>query len=425
MTQRDLPTLSNLYVERAARLFLAVGATRDEAKAVTFDVTKLPPWEHFEREATTLRDMAKYGMAKWPPEGIFTSPPQFRNAIHDVNPRHWQTFCRLPSVDRMFTKVIQNVAKNVGAQTFATDTARAGFQVGLQALHGWLLWREAGQKVFVLDPTTFELLLNTDVPDFPAHELYVPLGAFYLKFPRGKIHVAIDNGPPQPVEGVVVHVDATEGTQNYERCLGIQLAIEVPTRIDPDNRIASCAATYDIPMAPMRLLSQVASGTGHGEQSSDWVDVAAESGKIDAVPHIVVNFLLYLTSAHPLLTPVPPPTRAPRLGMSDLRSERKKRKLSRQLARTTQLGYVYVGGSDDGEETYRGPDGPDADGNVNREAHWVRGHWRKQKHGPSLSLTKRIWIRPHLWGIHTLEHVMKTRSYSVQPAKLRSFGAGA
>ena len=27
-------------------------------------------------------------------------------------------------------------------------------------------------------------------------------------------------------------------------------------------------------------------------------------------------------------------------------------------------------------------------------AHWRRGHWRRQAHGPSLSLRKLLWIRP-------------------------------
>ncbi len=41
------------------------------------------------------------------------------------------------------------------------------------------------------------------------------------------------------------------------------------------------------------------------------------------------------------------------------------------------------------------PEGSESNGRVHK-AHWVRGHWKMQPHGPQSSLRKRILIRPYL-----------------------------
>ena len=116
---------------------------------------------------------------------------------------------------------------------------------------------------------------------------------------------------------------------------------------------------------------------------------------------IILNAVLYLSSDQAELTTKVSPRREIEAKANEIASLPKRRKLLQTTGRYTALDYAEVG-------AYVGPiviKKGEAEGNAAglggskpMVRFMVRGHWRRQPHGPESQERKLIWIRPHYKG---------------------------
>lgn len=116
---------------------------------------------------------------------------------------------------------------------------------------------------------------------------------------------------------------------------------------------------------------------------------------------IILNAVLYLSSDQAELTAKASPRREIEDKAKGIASLPKRRKLLQSTGRYTALDYEEVGasvgpiviqkGEVEGGETGKGGGKP-------LVRFMVRGHWRRQPHGPESQDRKLIWIRPHYKG---------------------------
>lgn len=116
---------------------------------------------------------------------------------------------------------------------------------------------------------------------------------------------------------------------------------------------------------------------------------------------LILNAVLYLSSDQAELVPTASPRRTIEAQTRDIESRPKRRKLLQTTGRYSALDYQEVGASvgpiviqKGGEEGGEGGPG----GGKPLVRFMVRGHWRRQPHGPERQERKLIWIRPHYKG---------------------------
>jgi len=116
---------------------------------------------------------------------------------------------------------------------------------------------------------------------------------------------------------------------------------------------------------------------------------------------IVLNAVLYLSSDQAEMATKESPRREIEARARDIASPSKRRKLLQTTGRYTDLDYQEVGasvgpivirkGEAEGSEVGNGGGKP-------LVRFMVRGHWRRQPHGPESQERKLIWIRPYYKG---------------------------
>lgn len=419
--------LSRLHVERGSRVMATVlrvihGATRrTDEQAVYVNADVWPRWDHFLKEAAAVKSAVDLGLVPWPPKDLKETPrpfPDLRWAVSDFNIRHYAVFSRLPSVDKFVDQIVAKIdaAPPPGYSKQAKhDQTDYDLSLMLQTIHGLLLWEHYGKKVYALDDETIVLFQHTDIPDMPARELTLPVGAFYLAFPAGKVFVEVDGREPLEAEGVMVSSDQTEGSDTTERTLTIQVALRMPKNLGPDHDAAVVCISFDIPMWPARSLRDVALGTGYNQ-------VAPEGKLEDVIPQIVLNTILYLSSAHPILEVQHPIGAAASSNGNKALIRTLSRGAARRAAGRTSLPYLRLTPLD--EEPQRDRTESHEEGAKLTAPTWTRGHWRHVAHGAGRSLRTLKWIRPFLRG-GDLAAAIKMSAAVIPSARKRYLGGGA
>lgn len=116
---------------------------------------------------------------------------------------------------------------------------------------------------------------------------------------------------------------------------------------------------------------------------------------------ILLNAVLYLSSSQAELTPRLSP-RPSRDEIESIRSDKKWRKAKQAALRVSELDYEEVGRSVGRIVVQRGVETATSDGrpagNSPLVRFMVRGHWRRQAHGPASQDRKLIWIAPFYKG---------------------------
>lgn len=116
---------------------------------------------------------------------------------------------------------------------------------------------------------------------------------------------------------------------------------------------------------------------------------------------IVLNAVLYLSSDSAELASKQSPHKEIERKATDIGSPSKRRKLLQTAGRYTSLDYEEVGASVGPIVIQRGlaESGEGGTGGAKLNVRFmVRGHWRRQPHGPDSLERKLIWIRPHYKG---------------------------
>lgn len=327
---------------------------------------ELPPWSELYREARV--------------QGV------------DIN--LVEQFSDLPSVHKWVNR-IGNALTRVSRLNAHEVTELLFFEVHTR--FALLRWKHYGHKVYVVDPGTFTLMVNTELPKMPSKYLTSTIPSFYLKFPEGvfrhqvrsdsslRLDVMRPVADIQPVEGVMMNFSTLDVSAPSRELLYIAVGRSTQTHgADNGVYVRRTLGEYTLPEFVIREQKWDGSPQTGGTKYSDFIDEGEENFRT-LIPRLLLNFCLYLTNEHPQLTPVgpcPPPKH---------QREHKQRRAAR---RHSSLGYLYVHGPK--ERHMQGP----ATGRTWRLDHkvWVRPHWRMQAYGPDHAYRKNILIREHMRG---------------------------
>jgi hypothetical protein len=382
-----------------------------------FKLGPLPSWPTLQAEAAALRAAIQRGERSdlidvWRKTVGYTP---FGGPLSDVDPHNEVVFSLLPSVGRILT------GYQAALDHFCADMpVRVRRDFVRVILHSWyhlLHFRRSGNRVYVVDPHTFELLVHTELPDIPSALLGLPLASFYFCLPEGLFEfVSQGTGIRHAVTGVTVTTDAPSPAPDLHR----EVRLWIDGRPLEGGRPGDSFVEATIQLRPDARLPEVMI---RGVDDSADVAPIVDRGSValDSVSKVVTGLCLYLMSEHPRLEPVPP---APRIDVERIKNAGKRRKAAERNARTSRLGYIHVGASSPIAEPAETVS--DSEGAANRSpvgrwqlSHqvWVRGHWRHQAYGPGLREHRVTWIKPHVKG-PAYADALAIRAARVQPARL-------
>ncbi len=93
--------------------------------------------------------------------------------------------------------------------------------------------------------------------------------------------------------------------------------------------------------------------------------------------------------------------------LAGLKSPGKRAKALRRLSKVSDVIYVHA------PAMQGAPSGGTSEDAATRASHWRRGHYRRQAHGPAMSLRKLIFVAP-MWVGEGADHAAPVKSYSVR-----------
>jgi hypothetical protein len=118
---------------------------------------------------------------------------------------------------------------------------------------------------------------------------------------------------------------------------------------------------------------------------------------------MLVNAMFYLEN--PISKPTPRPSRgtpAPWVHEWDHGAQNKRHSLAKKISSQGHT-IVHFLCLPEGLDVKHKPS--HATDSSTKSAHWRRGHWREQAHGPNLSLRKRVLIKPVMVNAHGMNPV--------------------
>jgi hypothetical protein len=287
-----------------------------------------------------------------------------------------------------------------------------------------------GRQIFDIPEQLCEMFRKTDVDDIAAEHIKVPYSGVYLHFgPQPDLALDSDWTP----EGAYVYelrdddgvgalqfcvVFAPTDMERY-RQFDVNIEPVYVQALGPQHMKMALGEAVDMVLAEnMEELSKQIADEPMANPGEEALQLAAENGMqlVSAqvarareelasleprhrtyleMLKLIVNSLAYLT-AYPKDIETTWPERTPasllkELGKTDNRNE--KRRIQSKLA---ALGFtpVHLCGRRLASELER--QSASAGPNRHPAAHWRRGHWRRQPHGPQNSLRKLVWLMPTL-----------------------------
>ena len=267
-------------------------------------------------------------------------------------------------------------------------------------------WVRFGKQIFELSPGLVQAFHLTDVKNASFEGLHLPYQSFFLHFGLQPDLVFDDPGrlSPEYVDGAYIWRDAI-GTIVIELTLtrppgeepsnlpGIQISI--------DSDLARLGAEDAINQAVDRALQK--SGGSATEQQALPLDlnqeVRCEEAKmleaardvLTKTASLISNALFYLSEPQDDLT-IKVEEGAPlALAKKALKGKPGQQQQAKQALNAEGYAIVRYCGAH-----FSRPGANDGSSSELTKAHWRRGHWRNQPHGPQFTLIKRVWIRPVL-----------------------------
>lgn len=375
--------------------------------------------EALDAAAARERDAIHAGDRPWPP--LFDpllGAPQLPTVF---TWRHPVAFKALPDMQGVIRRLATHAMLNPRAPTAHALTKAVhsgGVNLNREAdlllskhyMHA--MWRFHGRRTFYLDPGTAALLLETPLPErgeeWAAAVLRLPHQAFAIALPEGRYFLEFPGDQrPQPVDTLVVAADSLDEDWPGPRELSLLVASRghrTTTQVDDDNALFTGVALDATPLGALRLR-----------------DPGTHTSVAEDLLRLALGTCLYLNSEHPRVEPVPPPA-APKL--AGVTNSAKRRRREQQAARESRLPLVWIGRGE-WDPTMPLP-APDQTGRSWRLTlrHIVRGHYKRQVHGPGGEGRKVIWVKPYVRGADFAEAV-RARAGLVQPAQGRTADPGS
>lgn len=276
-------------------------------------------------------------------------------------------------------------------------------------------WRSEGRRVYVLDQTLYTMLAHTELPAWPLDTLAFRARSFYIKLPRQAFQFAVPNAigllDIENVEGVLVTISDPSPDTGRQREIAMIVCGDGSSVMKGSGGANIAYVTAGL--GPDGKMSDV-----RFQMGSDYAtaEIGDDVSLRITVPRVILGLMLYMSSEHPDLEPVPP---AARREIEGIQNPAKRRKAEKQNARVSKLGYIYVGKrvAQEQERIER-----EATAHAERQGRkldhpvWVSGHWRNQPFGEGRQLRRAIWIRPFRRG-PDFEESLRIRAARVQPAQ--------
>lgn len=265
-------------------------------------------------------------------------------------------------------------------------------------------WRFDGSVIFDFEPALCEAFLRSDVDDIHLSDLNFPYRGFYLHFGQqpelplygGELFAEgayIIYSPTQSMRVILAarYEKASLGweartKETYQLKIGVEhFNVDLGTAIDlalaedlEDLRAALHSKAGRLISTQMDLEADIASYSEAHMQNQETFRKALR---------LVVNGLSYLT-AYPADvdntwqpgTPEKLRHKADEAANVKERERAKSKLISQGFSPVHRVGQAFQAEVE-------------AEG-AQRKAHWRRGHWRHQAHGPGFSQRKLIWVRP-------------------------------
>lgn len=267
------------------------------------------------------------------------------------------------------------------------------------------LYVSAGKQIFQFSRSLVRDFLRTDLTETPIGRLRLPYAAGFLHFGLQK-HLELDNiwrASPEYVDGAYYHV-GPDGQLTVQLTLSREedASSGLPgPHFSLDKGALGGSAHEAVDRALDRMcegdIQESESTKGMVSEYRDWEGVARPA--IHQSLSLVLNALFYLDAYGANTEP-----RASESAPTHLQQQfehalasKKPKKVREAVRALEESGFTVV--------RMCGASEPDSDSDEKHgtkegsvRAHWRRGHWRMQPHGPQLSLVKRTWIRPTLVG---------------------------
>lgn len=288
--------------------------------------------------------------------------------------------------------------------------------------HSLVNFALAGKKTFYFSDNLAEHLANTEI-NLVSSLIQLPFPTCLFTFTSRSVVNAIHN-----IRGDVGRWDMNSAGLDYSAPVSAFLTIHPAGAGLPGRKLLICAWHARLPESSYLMLKrELYLGEGWSlEQSlrTDWETLTPENLGIGlsvnvndgTIAHqdddrfytdgltfyrIILNALLYLSSDQAELTAKASPRKEIEDRASGITSRPKRRKLLQTTNRYSTLDYQEVGTSVDPIVIQKCATEGSGFGNFSGKPlvrFIVRGHWRRQSHGPENQERKLVWIRPYYKG---------------------------
>lgn len=338
--------------------------------------------------------------------------------------RQWQTRsdlkALLPALSAQRASMTPRMAEEIGFPILKSYLADKGVHFGpggaspavfSQEIQGSLVWGEwalSGKRIIDCTPELAQAFCRSDCGDMRISDLDVPYHCMYVRFPLSDEDAILYSGGKVRFEGA--YIVENKGVSIRVVLCGrpiVPLSPAEAWRERYDLRIqathfekpAQDAITY-------ALADDLADLRTHWQQAKDMKVLTSVSDAsfqllIDRMEEdhpayeralrLVLNALAYMQFGGDALLPGWP-DEAPARMVRQVEEGTEKEKV-RGLSKLWAHGHVPIlklGG--DFTRQFRHPA-------AGMRAHWRQGHWRRQAHGPQMSLRKLLWIFPTVVGM--------------------------
>ncbi|QNK65813.1 hypothetical protein [Variovorax sp. PAMC26660] len=370
---------------------------------------------------------------------MFSVHPQRFRMFHPAGESLARSAGRHSRPQDVFTVDVQNKIASLISSETQKDFSKTRLSLRLANTRAWprkeadgytaamfnVAFHAGGRQIFQFPPRLMEMFDRTDVDDLPLESLNFPYEALYLSFgPQPELEAE----PGWQADGAYVFCNHIRQKDGSRALSFVQFCVTFAPVSDPDayGRLGENpepffviafadealrmgigeASDFEISNRVARLRKERDGATGFAEQARQIGMPSAQAvsakSELEHLPQLrecwaritrlIVNALAYL-SAYPDDVDARWPSDAPgRLveKSSKATDTKEQRQAKTELA---MLGYteIHLCGKSF-EENFR----QEAAGNsAPRGAHWVRGHWVRQAYGPTHSLRRLQWRRPH------------------------------
>lgn len=281
----------------------------------------------------------------------------------------------------------------------------------------------AGKKIFHFSDNLAEHLANTEI-NLKAALIQLPFQTCLFTFTSSAVVNAMHN-----VRGPAGRVAMNTAGLDYSAPISAFMTVRPAGSGLPGEKLVICAFHARLPGAGYLMLKREIylgeNWTLEQALHTDWKSITPENygrgyslnTNEDVIEpqedktfytdglmfyRILLNAVLYLSSDQAELTAKGSPRPEILARAKDISSPSKRKKLLQSISRHTDLDYLEVGESV-GPIVIKKGDAEGAEGGKGGSGKplvrfMVRGHWRRQAHGPERQERKLIWIRPFLKG---------------------------